>query len=161
MIGIIYKITINEKLYFGSCRNATNRLKDHICRSENKKYKHLKLYEDFSIFDFNIVDVIENISDEELVKLEQSYIEKFNTIEDGLNSVRANLTNEQKAKEHNKIQEKYRLNNKNKCKEKCREIRNFHILNKTFRCEVCDYNFGCNRDLKRHLNSDKHKKNIT
>jgi len=160
MKAYIYKITIDDKNYIGSCRNPNERLLQHIKRNNNGKYKHLKLYKSFDYCNFNIIEIIEDIDDNNLVKLEQNYIDKFDTINNGLNEVKSYLSKEEFKKQHNKISNKYRNNNKELCNEKIKEIRNLHILNQTFRCEICNYNFGSNRDLQRHKTSKSHLKNI-
>ena len=161
MKGYIYKITIDTKNYIGSCRNIKERLKTHINRSTEEKFNHLKLYKNFMCFNLNIIETSENISDKDLKILEQKYIDELDTINNGLNHTRSFLSAEEFRKQNNKISKTYRINHPEKCNEMLKQNRKNHKLNQTFRCECCDYNFGCNRDLQRHFESKSHKKNIS
>ena len=86
---IIYKFTnnINGKIYIGQSiqQNPKARFYDHVAKSKNPKLPFHFAIKKHSIdqFTFEVIDSAPTL--EELNKLEQFYIEKFNSIADGYN----------------------------------------------------------------------------
>lgn len=87
---IIYKFTnvVNGKCYIGQSiqKNPKSRFYDHFSKSKNPNKSHfhyaLKKY-GIDKFTFEIIDSAENLDD--LNSLEQYYIQKFNSINEGYN----------------------------------------------------------------------------
>jgi len=157
MIGYIYKISINNLNYIGSCRNINNRKESHIERSKDKNYSHLKLYSsNFNLNNFEILEKKDCIDDNDLFILEQKNIEDYDTINNGLNHKRAYLSKENDLIERRKAQKKYKIKNKDKCDESVRKIAKKNKESGRFSCNICNYNFYSNRDLQRHFKSKRH-----
>lgn len=90
----VYSITNPEgEMYIGVSINLLNRYKQHKSRAKNKYKGCIKLYRSFLKFGFDShkFEIIEKISDNlsklERELLEGSYIVKFNTFHNGLNSI--------------------------------------------------------------------------
>lgn len=163
MRGIIYKITLDELEYYGSCRDFDRRMKKHRERLMRETHKHLKLYEKMKNSvnkKCETIEVIDDINDEDLRIKEHEYIDKNDTINNGLNMKRAHLTKEDDLADRRIAQNKYKEKNYEKCLECVRNISKKNRDSGKFRCDVCDHNFHSNRDLQRHLNSKRHNKNI-
>jgi hypothetical protein len=92
----IYKICINDMVYFGSTCNFNTRKSNHITHMKNKKNnKTAKLYQfiknnnvDIENINFNIVKQLKDITKNELDLLENGYIDSVN---------KDNLLNERKS----------------------------------------------------------------
>ncbi len=89
LLGGIYKITnkINNKVYIGSSKNITYRWKQHIDSLESKKHHNIKLQLDWNKygycnFTFEILEIVKN--NDNLLKREQYYIDKFKSYSDEL-----------------------------------------------------------------------------
>ncbi len=201
----IYKLTVPvndiNKIYIGSSKNIPNRISKHnyYCYNKNHRNYCIKLYKyirenqiDFKDLNLEIIDEItkDEISEDviiccnkygttpaEVVKLEQYYIDLFNSIKDGLNCINAYISDEQK-KENKRIKhlERYWSNpqyyrNKNKeskiknaeyvkkynheykTNQKNKDRRNEKNRNTKKQCPICyKYISGAdNGNLKRHL----------
>ena len=86
----IYCITNSRtgKMYIGSSKNIEYRLKRHLFELKNNKHHSSKLqqdynrYKDKSIFEFK---VIEETTEDDLLKREQYYIDLYDTFHNGYN----------------------------------------------------------------------------
>jgi hypothetical protein len=121
---IVYKITCNcGKIYIGSTRNFKGRLETHRRDSETK---YQDLYKCIRRCKSNVIMIPVNIlygSGMDSKVLEQYYIDKFDSLENGLNSHRAYNSPEyykEYMKEHNK---EYYQKNKVKITECVKEYR--------------------------------------
>lgn len=88
MIKGVYKITNkkNNKIYIGSSNNITYRWEQHIYGLINKEHYNLDILNDFveqgeniNDFNFEVLDIKNDISREELYELEGKYILKYNS----------------------------------------------------------------------------------
>tara|TARA_R110000823_G_C15536609_1_gene457528 strand:- start:37 stop:525 length:489 start_codon:yes stop_codon:yes gene_type:complete len=157
MIGYIYKISIDNLNYIGSCRDINNRKKSHLKRSKEQNHNNLKLYSsNFNLNNFEILEQKDCIDDNDLFLLEQKFIEDYNSINNGLNHKRAYLSKENDQIERRISQKKYKNKNKDKCNESVRNINKKNRESGKFSCDICNFNFASNRDLQRHLKSKRH-----
>lgn len=160
MLGIIYKITLDNLIYYGSCRDFEKRIKLHLKRTKSNSHSYLKLYRSMKeslIKKYEIVETIDEINDIDLCKKEQEYIDKYDTINSGLNTIRSYLSKENDLADRRKATEKYKEKNYIKCLECVRDTNKKNKDSGKFSCELCNYNFSSNRDLNRHLSSKRHK----
>jgi len=157
--GWLYKILLNDKIYIGSTRNPKERKKCHLRRCISNNYKHIKLYKNWtktSKFEFIILDYFENISDYELTKKESERIIYYDSIKNGLNSKNSFLSEEEDLKQRREAGKRYREKHNKKVCQVLKKNRLEHKKNSSFRCDLCNFNFGCKRDLDRHLNTKRH-----
>lgn len=79
----VYKITINHKIYVGSTINLYDRYKLHESHLLNNKHYNIYLqrtYNKYKTFDFEILELYENIKRKDLLKEELRYINLLNPI---------------------------------------------------------------------------------
>jgi hypothetical protein len=101
----IYKIKCNDQVYIGSTDNLKQRIDYHTYNCYNEKCKHynIKLYRyirendiEFTENCFIVVSELLNVVGDELRKIEQGYIDYYNSIKNGLNDRRAYQTKEER-----------------------------------------------------------------
>jgi len=90
MLMGIYQIQnlVNGKCYVGSSSNLPKREKQHFNKFKNGKHKNVKLknaIKKYGIenFEFSVLEYVENIDN--LVKIEQYYIDAFDAVKNGYN----------------------------------------------------------------------------
>lgn len=92
MIGGIYKITnkINNKCYIGFSHNIFKRINDHMSNCKNPKLK--KSIEKYGVenFKFEILEILN--SDYTLDHQEAYYISSYDSINNGYNIDKGNIT---------------------------------------------------------------------
>jgi hypothetical protein len=162
----IYKIVCDcgcGKLYVGSTKLSTlaKRMAYHRHDSIKRNLKHLKLYQhmnDIGTEHFNIVLLeAKTVKDnDERRALENKWIVELDTKNNGYNSFQARTTYaeaKQKGKERYEVKRELIKN----------QVKNLYEKNKVegrFMCTACNTRTGSNRDLQRHLHSEKHQKKI-
>ena len=114
MIGYVYKIHVHDKIYIGSTNNLEKR---EECHNNNLIEKNTKLYRycrNNNIKQINLVllDKLEYENKSDLKWLERKYIEKYDSIKDGLNMVLP--INNQEEKNNNKNRLKFIIRHKKK-----------------------------------------------
>jgi group I intron endonuclease len=82
----IYRIVNrkNNKCYVGRTINFSQRKRGHFNLLKNGKHYSAAMQKDFVAEDFYF-EILENCSDEDLIKLEEFYIEKYNSVINGYN----------------------------------------------------------------------------
>ena len=156
MIGYIYRIVINDELFFGLTRNLAKEFNKHIKRSKNPILKQkFKLYRDYNNYNFKSIETIQDINDKDLKSKLKRYIRDYNSDYEGLNEIPIE-TDEEFRTRRNKLQNIYNSNNREACRTRCRELRKKHLENKTFLCELCNRCFESNSQLLIHLSSKNH-----
>ncbi len=90
MIGYVYKIEVHDKIYIGSTKNIGRRIREH--NYELKKQRRINMYIYKYARQHNITKLTliildkKNYNDKnDLLWLERSYIEKYNSMITGLN----------------------------------------------------------------------------
>lgn len=86
----IYRIfnSKNKKMYIGSSKNIGNRWRQHINNLNKNKHHSSKLQrawnkvKDRSVFKFEILELVK---EEDLLKIEQTYIDKYDSFNNGYN----------------------------------------------------------------------------
>ena len=155
--GYIYEIKSIDKsiteIYIGSTWDMKDRLRLHYhkCYNKNTKdynytvYKYIRENGGWDNFEMTIIDSGECEDELELHCAEQFYIDMAGGIDNLLNSRNALVLPEEARKREDISRD--RIQKKN-------------IETKRFLCEMCDKCFQDNYDLQRHLETNKHKKNI-
>jgi len=89
MIGYIYKIHVHDKIYIGSTNNLEKREEYHNIDLIEKNTKLYKYCRNNNIKQINLVllDKLEYENTSDLKWLERKYIEKYDSIKNGLNMV--------------------------------------------------------------------------
>ncbi len=89
MIGYIYKIHVHDKIYIGSTNNLEKREEYHNIDLIEKNTKLYKYCRNNNIKQINlfVLDNLEYDNRTDLLWLERHYIEKYNSIVNGLNMV--------------------------------------------------------------------------
>ena len=167
MVFYIYKMkNIN---YIGSTNNIKNRTREHKynCYSENSKMHNLPIYQYIREKQIEIELKILGVYKKECSKrikflVEQYYINEYNSVNNGLNTINAfgfdkkkyfkkyskKYYEENKAKKK-EYQKEYNQYNKEKIKEKRKEKKNIKI-----NCPICDCLIR-KQHLKRHQKTKK------
>ena len=156
--GYIYEITSNDKsitgLYIGSTWDMAKRIIDHSSSCYNEKYhgynlpvyKYIRENGGFHTFNMKVIDSGECQDLTELECGEQFYIDMAGGIENLLNEIDAMVLPEEYKKRHH-------IGNNNRHKK--------NVETKRYPCELCGVYFQSNSDLQIHLETPKHKKNLT
>ena len=170
MLYNIYRISHNqykELNYIGSCKDLDNRKGCHksVCYTENCHQFNYKLYQfirnnniDFDTLDFT---VLKKTKMNEPKRLEQWYINKFNSIQNGLNDRNSYLSPKQKREYYNQNKEQMKERNK-----EYREVNRDQL--KEYGKEYCKIPWTCiicNKTLTqgnkaRHIRTIKHQNNL-
>ena len=89
----IYKLvfTGTNKVYIGQSTRLNERLKEHIYLLKNMKHYNFKLQEAYILYSTPSFMVLCKCTLEELNKLEDKYIEEFNSVDNGLNIARKSV----------------------------------------------------------------------
>ena len=89
MIGYVYKIEINDKIYIGCTTNLEQREEYHNIDLQTKDTKIYKYCRKNNIKNIKLIVLDKSGYDcwHDLFWLERQYIEKYNSIENGLNMV--------------------------------------------------------------------------
>ncbi len=169
MVFYIYKM--RDINYIGSCRDIKKRTNEHKCKcyNENLKnynllvYKHIR--EKKIKIELKILGVYKRKCNNKIKRLvEQYYINEYNSVNNGLNTINAFLNKKKYMKKYDK---KYRDDNKDKIKQKAKlhyekNKKKFKEINKKYRennkqkinCPICKCSITkCN--LKRHQKTKK------
>lgn len=116
MIGI-YKITnkVNGKMYIGGSVDVERRRIEHFKPSRIKRLKHLPIYKAVDEFGREAFDfeVLAETTEENLVEREEYFIERYNAVKDGYNTVTTahNMHDDEQKLKHSQLMTK--RNNKN------------------------------------------------
>jgi len=160
---VIYRFIVHDKIYVGSTYDYNLRMISHRSKlktSTNKLYNYINECK----LNFNSIDIeILYISKKFLIKnylikhlIEQHFINLYNSIEDGLNTLNAYISVEQREK--NKM--KFHFEHRDEMLEKMKiyKIEKQHIFN---RKEICSCGVeSIARNMKRHQESSTHTKNM-
>lgn len=157
--GRIYKIVndVDNRIYIGSTKNTLrDRMYSHRSASrqntESKIYRFMReVGEDH--FKILLIEEREFKSRDEMVSLEDEYIKKYNTINEGLNEYYATLNLQRKRESRKKYVEENKkayMDSFNKCRQ---ALRSKNIETKRFVCEVCGYVAFDKQRLESHMKS--------
>ena len=116
-ISAVYKITntATGDFYIGSSKNVKKRWREHKCQSTWKRYPNNPLYQDMQKygtdkFEFEVLEVLEEVEEDSLKEMEQQFIEK---LQPTYNNRRANGWDVERRKEtHKKAQKEYQKTDK-------------------------------------------------
>lgn len=81
----IYCITIGPKFYVGSCIHFDNRFTEHTRKLRNHRHFNKQMQQAFDLYEMFEMELIESCEPDDLVRLEQSYIDQWFDHEDCLN----------------------------------------------------------------------------
>ena len=133
-ISAVYKITntVTGDFYIGSSKDVKRRWKEHKCPSRWKRYSNNQLYKDMQEygvekFDFEVIEVIEEVEESFLKEKEQYFIEILKPTYNQMNAKGLDID------EYKKHQKKY---NKEYINQLCiynNEILTLNALSKRFR----------------------------
>lgn len=180
-IGYVYNLKNeinNEIIYIGSTIDIKRRFNHHKSDTYNKNSKcyHYKIYKyireiGFENISINKEEMLIYTDRTELFKLEDTYIKKYESLNNENNAVFDK--NEYYKKYKKEYVKKYRENNKEKIKknrkeycernkDRIKEYNKEKIKKKKnrFLCEICNYHSYNKNNLSRHLNSNLHNKNV-
>ncbi|MEK6880604.1 MAG: hypothetical protein AABY22_13390 [Nanoarchaeota archaeon] len=163
MIHFIYRISHESYPilnYIGSCKDLDIRIMNHKYRCYNEKrieydYKLYQFIRGNNInFDELEFTMLKKTKMNEPKRLEQWYINKHNSIENGLNTNNAHTSPEYKRENKNEYNNEYYQKNIEQIK-----IYNKEYCKLTWNCILCNKTITkCNKS--HHINSIKHQKNI-
>lgn len=94
-------------IYIGKTVNFKHRMQQHFTPSTAKKHESAKILQEIGKdnLDYELLEIFDNdtVDDTELRKLEDLYILKYDTINNGLNKYRSGLIEKTDIKTYNKI----------------------------------------------------------
>jgi len=160
---VIYRFIVHDKIYVGSTYDYNLRMISHRSKlktSTNKLYNYINECNlDFNSIDIEIMFVSKKfLKKDYLIKhlIEQHFINLYNSIEDGLNTLNAYISVEQREKNKMKFHHEHRDEMLEKMK--IYKIEKQHIFNRKETCS-CGVE-SIVRNMKRHQESSTHKKNL-
>ena len=81
----IYRVSLNDKSYVGSAKDPQKRFKEHIDGKGNSKFIRAVKDHGHKAFEWKVLETISYSDINDVYRLEDSYINKYNSIQCGYN----------------------------------------------------------------------------